>query len=197
MQDEGKRLTELAQWCADQCRQLEGQDFFANAKAGIGLLIKTLIRHADNRAHIERMITTWIESTRQMLHPSDVPGLAQRTNEREKLPAACAICDGYDYILVTVNGNEGAARCQCARGRRLAELDKITREAQPRTTEQPIAIAIPLTVEPERAGDDYQAMNRPERFEVREKPPQLISAEEVEAARIAEMERRRKRDTIQ
>lgn len=188
---------ELAEWCAEQCQQLEGQDFFVNAKAGIGLLIKTLIRHAENRAHIERMITTWIESTRQMLHPSDVPGLALRTSGREKLPEACEVCDGHDYILVVVNGNEGAARCQCARGRRLAELDKSALGDRPRRFTPAIIVPdqpedpTPATVE------DYQATDRVERFPTREKPPQLISAEEVEAARQLEMLRRATRETPQ
>jgi hypothetical protein len=194
-----KDTTELAEWVTDQCRQLEGQDFFINSKSGIGLLIKTLIRHAENRAHIERMITTWIESTRQMLHPSDIPGLAQRTNEREKLPEGCEACEGTDYIVVRINGQDGVSRCACARGRRLAELDQTAIGNRPRRFTS--AITVP---EPEPEPDltpappiDYQATNRVERFENRERPPQLISAEEVETARTAELERRRKLREVQ
>jgi hypothetical protein len=187
-----KDTGELAQWCADQCRQLEGQDFFGNSKAGIGLLIKTLIRHAENRAHIERMIITWIESTRQMLHPSDVPGLAQRTNEREKLPEGCEACEGTDYIIVRINGQDGVSRCICARGRRLAELDKAALGERPRKFTP--AVTVPdVELEPTAPPSidtDYQSTNRPGRS--RERPPQLITAEEVEAARTAELERRRK-----
>jgi hypothetical protein len=191
---------ELAEWVTDQCRQLEGQDFFVNAKAGIGLLIKTLIRHAENRAHIERMITTWIESTRQMLHPSDIPGLAQRTNEREKLPEACEDCEVIDYIIVRVNGQDGVSRCSCARGQRLAELDKLTLGDRPRKFTPPLTVPDP---EPDSAQavpvpiNDYQTTNRVERFRSRERPPQLISAEEVESARAAELARRAAKSTIQ
>jgi hypothetical protein len=40
----------------------------------------------------------------------------------------------------------------------------------------------------------YQAQNRPQRFEAREKTPQIITAEEVEAARAEELLRRQQRD---
>jgi hypothetical protein len=194
-----KDSAELGQWVAEECRQLEQQDYFLNAKAGIGLLIKTLIRHGENRAHIARMITTWILSTRQMLHPSDVPGLAQRTNEREKLPEGCEACEAIDYIIVRVNGQDGVSRCSCARGRRLAELDKAALGDRPRkftpavTVPEPEPEAKPLPI----PIDDYQATNRVERFQTRERPAQLISAEEVEAARTLELARRATRGTIQ
>jgi hypothetical protein len=115
---------------------LKNQDYFnADNEALIALIVGALIKHADDEPHIGRMIETWIESTRQMLHPADVKLLAAATSNRVELPAGCKCCEVegtrgtaggvqyLPYVMVEKAGGVGANRCGCARGERLKQMD--------------------------------------------------------------------------
>jgi len=110
--------------CAKHMRLLAGQDYYKADEALLDLLNQALIRHADDTAHILRMVTMWVDRTRQMLHPSDIARLASETSDRVSLPAGCNVCRGENFIFCLVNGQECMKRCDCDRGRRLAEIDR-------------------------------------------------------------------------
>lgn len=135
----------VAAFCAEQILRLGGQDFFPSNDIVLSELIRTLIYYAENEAHIERMVTTWIDGTRQMLHPSQVGQLAEQTTARERMPAGCQQCGGtgwkhstrivtraYDEMTVETYTEECMRRCDCEKGRRLAAID--TAKPAPATT---------------------------------------------------------------
>ncbi len=71
----------------NQIRALEGQDFFKQSDIVIAGLVRSLVENADDLSHIERMVTTWVNRTRAMLHPSDIAELASQTAQnREPIP---------------------------------------------------------------------------------------------------------------
>lgn len=132
-----------SEFCAEQVMRLEGQDFFQQlGKIAMSELIRSVIYHADSEAHIEEMVTAWINSTRQMLHPSQVAELAQRTTKRKPTPLGCAHCEGTgwrpDKQSVTVTYDDETSetftydcvrRCNCELGRQLAPVAKTEAEA--------------------------------------------------------------------
>ncbi len=117
---------------------LSGQDFFRNDEGLVDLLVKALVRNADNLPHIDAMVKRWVNTTRETLHPSDVPKLADLTADpprRVELPAPCEICKaaGDWPNVVERKGRSAAARCECARGQKLlaADLERIARPLPP------------------------------------------------------------------
>ena len=113
---------------------LSGQDFFRNDEGLVDLLATALVRNADNLAHIDAMVKRWVNTTRETLHPSDVPKLADLTADpprRVELPAPCEVCKaaGDWPNVVERKGRSAAARCGCARGQKLlaADLERIAR----------------------------------------------------------------------
>ena len=125
----------ISAFCAEQVLRLGGQDFFTANEIVLAELIRTLIHYAESESHIERMVTVWIDGTRQMLHPSQVAALADQTTIRPKL-AGCSQCGGtgwkhttrvvtraYDEMTVETYTEECVARCDCEKGRKLAAID--------------------------------------------------------------------------
>lgn len=104
-----------------QIKLLSGQDYFRNDEDLIEILTAALIRHADDEAHMQRIVATWIDRTRQALHPADVPGLAAETTNRKPLPDGCEVCKGEAFVHNEAKG--GMQRCNCERGRALAASD--------------------------------------------------------------------------
>jgi len=110
--------------CLSEIGRLEGQDYFKANDVLLDDLAKVLARHADDAEHATKMITAWKSRTRQMLHESDIPELADRTANRGTLPKGCSKCLGTDFIIVEHSGGTGVRRCECVRGRALAKLDQ-------------------------------------------------------------------------
>lgn len=106
-------------------KPLSGQDYFRADDDLFDLLLRTLIKHAADSKHLDRMIHTWVGSTREALHPSDVPNLADRTADRPGIPAPCDDCKKTDWPLIVIRaGISGAGRCTCDRGKRLDASDR-------------------------------------------------------------------------
>ncbi len=111
---------------AKQIKLLSFQDYFQRDEDLAELLATSLIRHSDDEAHMQRMVATWIERTRQALHPADVPGLAAQTTYRLALPPGCDVCKGDPWLVGdNAAGQACAVRCACARGQKLAEADAL------------------------------------------------------------------------
>jgi hypothetical protein len=117
---------------AKAMRILAMQDYFpAEGDEQIEFLLETLVKHAEEPEHIKLMVETWVMRTRQMMHPSDVPGLAYETGKK-KLPKPCPQCIRTDWVLVTSANGEGVARCSCDRGKHLAKIDALTKDDRDR-----------------------------------------------------------------
>lgn len=123
---------------ARQVMLLSGQNYFRNEKELIDLLVKALVRHADDTGHLTRMVETWIERTRLALHPADVAGLAAETSRRLALPEGCPVCRRWDPVQKTCvveshirnETKGGVERCSCERGQKLRELDAERKAAE-------------------------------------------------------------------
>ena len=117
-------------------RLLAGQDFFIADDDLVDLLVRTLIKHADDEPHIDRMVDTWIARTRKPLHPADVAQLAYATSaKRPALPAGCRLCQGAPHVVI--DEAVGAVRCPgppgepCARGAALRKMDEERKKSAP------------------------------------------------------------------
>ena len=128
-------------FAAEQVLRLGGQDFFPVNDLVLDNLVKSLVHYAESEAHIELMISTWIGETRQMLHPSQVAELAQRTGTQRPIAIGCAKCGGTGWLLTTrvvtrvyddqtveTFNEDCVKRCTCERGRQLAPLVRAQRE---------------------------------------------------------------------
>ncbi len=70
--------------------------------------------------------------------PGDIRAESERLHGRkDSLPTGCANCLGTDFVIVERNGATGVKRCQCARGRQLAEKDKIRKQEEGATNGKP------------------------------------------------------------
>lgn len=171
--------------CVKEVIRLGSQDFFKADDLLVEDLAKALAHCADTQDHATRMISTWKSSTRAMLHESDLVELADRTEIRGELPSGCGRCLGTDFIIIEKNGYSGAKRCSCARGRELAKMD---RPIEPRSTPFDFSAyfneSTPATPEPPPPPIRKRTT----------RPPQIITAEEVDKLRAEELERRRKRE---
>lgn len=124
---------ELAKFTAAQVRRMSGADFFhAQSIEALAEIERVLIQHADSEQHMERIVTLWINLTRKMLHPSDVPGLARETRKVAALPEGCSKCNGAVWVQVEIvlNGEIVTAmgRCSCPRGLILRDSDSERRK---------------------------------------------------------------------
>jgi hypothetical protein len=174
--------------CVNEVIRLGSQDFFKADDVLVADLAKALAHCADTEDHATRMVSTWKASTRAMLHESDLVELADRTEIRGELPSGCGRCLGTDFIIIEKNGYSGAKRCSCARGRGLAKMDKPT-DPPARTFDFSAYFAQaddPVETEPEAKPEPARKRTT--------RPPQIITPEEVDQLRAAELERRRKRE---
>jgi len=120
-------------FCLSKLRRLRGQDFFVSDEIVLGYLAHRLAEVAESPAHLDRMLDTWVNRTRAMLHPSDVEALARETAERSVLPSTCEVCVSGDYVIVEIEGATYAKRCECQRGRILAARDAANNDRKQRT----------------------------------------------------------------
>ena len=116
------------------------QDFFVSDSNLYDLLVRTIIKHADDEDHIDRMVETWIQNTRKTLHPSDVPLLAKATSHKKTvtLPDGCNYCQGLPHVSVDrPDGASGADRCPyCKRGEMLKAMDEENARKKARAAQQ-------------------------------------------------------------
>lgn len=121
----------LLHHCLDEIGRLANQDYFKPDERILEDLAKCLAYHADDTEHATAIITAWKSATRQMLHESNIPALADRTANRGTLPRGCGACLGTDFVVIEKDGVSGVKRCACARGRALAKLDQERRNPTP------------------------------------------------------------------
>jgi hypothetical protein len=169
--------------CVHEVIRLGSQDFFKADDTLVEDLAKALAHCADTEEHATRMVSTWKASTRVMLHESDLVELAEKTEIRGELPDGCGRCLGTDFIIIEKNGYSGAKRCSCPRGRELAKMDKPIEQPA-----RPFDFAAYFANQP---ATETQPEPKPEPVKKRTtRPPQIITQEEVDKLRAAELERR-------
>lgn len=117
-----------------EVRRMGGLEFTPQTPEAWAELAKILQRHAKSRDHASRIVGRFLEPGAGTRFPTpgefasaarSIP--ADASFDRPDLPNACEACEPYAglYRIVARNGAEGAARCDCARGTRLRQLDAI------------------------------------------------------------------------
>lgn len=123
--------------CKKLIQQCGGLDFFPADKEVRTLLVDTLQRVAASEDHATRMISRWLEEdcleigkdgtkTRRAPTVADIVALSRTivAAAATKAPSGCEVCMGSGWMTVEKNGVLGSKRCDCARGRHFAEMDK-------------------------------------------------------------------------
>jgi len=104
-------------FCTMLVKRLSGLDYFPQTKEAALELTNTLMRAKNNREACE-VVDEWLDSTREAPKPCDVLRILwARRREEEGLKYLgdpdCPDCQGSGYRIRTVNGVDGAERCEC------------------------------------------------------------------------------------
>jgi hypothetical protein len=107
--------------CAYLIRICGGLDFFPSDVEVRRLLVDRLHNLATNHEHAKAMIDRWLETETVAPKVADLVRLATQLRSGPALPDGCNLCNGEPYVVVE---ERGAARCTCARGEALRQLDR-------------------------------------------------------------------------
>ena len=93
-----------------------------------GWLLLDLIEAADDDAHMARIVAHLRRGSQFFPTPFDIFEAARRTHQEPTFPDGCEACkEGDGWAGFVPRGNSGYGRCECARGRALAEFDRIVK----------------------------------------------------------------------
>lgn len=108
--------------CAGLIRLCSGLDFFPADAEVRRLLVERLHRLANSHEHARAMVERWLDTQTAAPKVADLVELATTvcSEPRSALPAGCDRCDGAWFVVT----DQGAARCTCARGQALLQMDR-------------------------------------------------------------------------
>lgn len=138
-------MSATKEFCIKQVKRLAVAPLFRPATQQASQdWLDTLMRHCQSDGHAETVITEFLTRTLESQNPlADVVAIAERTRRIDQPPPGCWLCEiGPDvatgemrwYYHVPVerkDGQTGAGRCLCARGRWLAAHNKGRPSAEP------------------------------------------------------------------
>ena len=116
-------------FCKKQLWKLWQTDFFPREDdAAVKQLVDYLVKLSTSEDHCERMCLYWLETQRKAPQVADIVMLAHEIPDKIAIPEGCRACLGTDFIIVERDGVSGVKRCQCKRGRILADKDRQRRQ---------------------------------------------------------------------
>lgn len=85
--------------------------------------VSTLERCSRSEEHCQRIIDSILHTNQFFPTVSDLVQASEYISG-ESTPQGCGRCAGANWVVVVRNGYDGAARCDCERGRYLANRDR-------------------------------------------------------------------------